>query len=178
MDKREKILLIATPLLLFTAACSSDDTIQTSAQPTAHMQEAQPDSEIHNPFIVKAEPILNDQGPSLTVDQIKKLEIIVEDSHGETKLEYEMKDHGSSMLKFKNSYMDINVSGAIAKGQLHEWMEKWDIYNVLNNILLEHTAKVDVNTVSPLKKLQLETFDGKKIEWDKGKVKVQFKEKN
>ena len=176
MNNLKNILLIATPLLLFTTACSSDKTIQTSTQQSVALQEVKPDSEIHNPLLVKAEPILHEQESSLTIDQIKKLEIIVESDYEEIKLEYEMKNHGSSMLKLKNSYMDMNVSGAIAKEKLKEYMNQWGIFNLLHKILLEPTAKVHVNSVQSLKKLQLETVDGKKIELDKDKVKVHLKE--
>lgn len=151
--------------------------MQTGTQQSVAAQQDKPDSEIHNPYVVKAEPILNEQEAELAIDQIKKLDMIIESDHGEVKLEYEMKNQGNSSLKLKNSYMDIHVSGAIAKGQLKEVIKKWGLLDVIHKLLSEPGSKMDIDTVQPIKKLQLETFDGKKIAIDKGKVKVQLKKK-
>lgn len=200
MKKWMKASLVVVPLVLGTSVYAYADQ-QSTNQATIQIQEAQPVqnvtasaqpvsplSEIPNPFVVNKAQIQQQlanqqQGQSttgtqtsttLTIDQIKHLNIQVKTDRGDLKIEYHLEGNGTPRLNGEVGDIKLHLSGDKAKEYMNQLLTNWDLLSTLQLVLNNPNTNVNLKPILPLNKFELQTTDGRTLNFDDHKLKVEL----
>ncbi|GAX89964.1 hypothetical protein [Effusibacillus lacus] len=201
MHKWIKIALIGTPLVFATSlyAFANEKPISRASitiekvQPEAVVTTEQTTSnleEIPNPFLVSNEQSQSRQSDTvqavaqttanqtLSMDTIRKLHMKAKTDQGELKLEYHVEGNGTPRLNGEIGSVKVHLSGDKARDLMNNLLNRWDLLGTLQQIMANPGTKVNNKAVFALVEFEMETVDGREIEFEPDHPEAKARQKH